>query len=1734
VAEEHVVRIKISASDTGVGATFAAAAAKLALFREEVKRFNNSTTGFDAQVKKFGTSIGNLASKMAGLPFDGMMKGFQLLGTRIGLIIVGVTALIAVLSNAAIVLGGSVVTAIGQAIPAVGLLAAAFARLGAAVKASMALQQEHQNALANASQIAHDHANALYNIQQAQVAVGDSTRNLTNARREATRQLQDLAFAEQQARAQQEEAVLSLVRARSALRTALQSGDVMAIFQAQDQLKQAQTSRQQADVSATRAADDNRRAQKLGVENAPNVIAAKRQEAAAIHAVAEANYAAAAQTRALTQASRTAFAQLTPTEREFANAFTKLREQFKITFRPLTDAIVAPMTQAVKDLTALFKDPEMRAALQGLANELGKSVTRISNFLFSKQSRDAYILPLIKAATDNLPTVTDILLRLAEALAKVGRAFNDAVGGKGGLLDSLDRRLGQFNRFLDRITQVAGPGSGPDIRSGGEAHGLARTGQTPLQERIQSGLGQLGALGSLIGSVVHLLEALGGLVPGSQQGGQPIDALANAIQKLANVLSDPTTIDHIQKVAGYLKDIVTTLASWSTKLSGVFKALGFSPGEATIVSALTTSVILKVAGPLIGAVIGRLLTGVVPAMRTLTGAIDANTLAVQENTALGGGGGVGGGGGGYGRPGGGGIGGRPRRTPGTPQIPGGGGGEGRVRRFPRMPRLPRGFRALGWVGLGLTAADAASYAVQGDYRSAVDVTPAGLLIEKQSGAQNLAMGALGATLTGATVAGPYGAAIGLGAYAGSQIAQRIHNDITRPTLGDPIFGSPGRYSASFPQVQIANRGGNRYYDTPEAKAKLQQLATEKQVVLVAPNGIVYYPHDVETQRLQREKIVQDALKAAAADQAARAQHARGEQGASVTQQARDQETQRETERGKKVFTALDAAAKQSEDQASRSAQAVGQTAHHAADDSTAVYRAGERDTTTGHQTFLTNLSSVITQGPIGRAWETVWGGLQTTQDTAQQAMSGSFGTWLQGLLTTLQNSGVPSALQNLVTHGGGGGGGAGTAGGGTRFGTDASGHIIGVPTGAFLPGGQDDMSGLPPLVGPPSRQQKIDAAISAATSLDAANWPYAWGGGHNPQALPTRGTRPNAVTGHYEIGYDCSGSVYAVLKGAGITDFSGNSGDMTRQGLPARGDEDIVVWANNNHAFLTLRGRDFTTSVKNFENGPGFTSHTHSGFTARKPRGFSTGGYLSGHFDARDNVPAWLSHGEAILNPSQIDLVGRHRVMSVLKSTGGDFVGGPNYATGGVITSALAGSDFVFSAINQDLRAYADDFRKLRHAAREKGAKGIRDLIGALAQLGDDLTAMSEAIQKASQRAATRAQGAVFSITARRGGGFTVSRAQTQEQLLQTQEKNDEDERRALVAEQNAAKAAIDRTRQRLAHAHGAKRKALQAALNGLINQSKDIQDALDENAAKLGGDVEELETFRKSLIDQQASRDAAAAERLRRLNEVHGKTDQSSVFDALAAGLQKQKDALTKLLADATASGNTELVNQISDQLKDIDVALAENTKNKIQSAVDAINKQASVAQTQNSIDQQLAEMGYKVDAQGNLTRTTSFGQPDIPGERLALSNEMQALQQQRQGLQDQLAAAQAAGDQGLVQDLTTQLKQNALAIAQNTEATRQLTGVNLQQFSSTAWQQFRNAAFSGTGQVIAGAVPGMQSGGDVTKTGLFVLHVGEKVTPPGGSGGDQHFNIVVQQANPDLDEAWLAQRLAWEMKVI
>ncbi|HLY48127.1 MAG TPA: hypothetical protein VKR21_02925 [Solirubrobacteraceae bacterium] len=117
----------------------------------------------------------------------------------------------------------------------------------------------------------------------------------------------------------------------------------------------------------------------------------------------------------------------------------------------------------------------------------------------------------------------------------------------------------------------------------------------------------------------------------------------------------------------------------------------------------------------------------------------------------------------------------------------------------------------------------------------------------------------------------------------------------------------------------------------------------------------------------------------------------------------------------------------------------------------------------------------------------------------------------------------------------------------------------------------------------------VNALTQTATSVTQRDYPYVYGGGHAEAGIASTGVRAHGSRRH-PVGFDCSGSVAAVLAGAGlwpagtgVPNDAGVIASLRARHLIAagvgRGPVEVTLYDHANvHIFMNIDGRFFGTS----------------------------------------------------------------------------------------------------------------------------------------------------------------------------------------------------------------------------------------------------------------------------------------------------------------------------------------------------------------------------------------------------------------------------------------------------------------------------------------------------------------------------------------------------------------------------
>ena len=367
-----------------------------------------------------------------------------------------------------------------------------------------------------------------------------------------------------------------------------------------------------------------------------------------------------------------------------------------------------------------------------------------------------------------------------------------------------------------------------------------------------------------------------------------------------------------------------------------------------------------------------------------------------------------------------------------------------------------------------------------------------------------------------------------------------------------------------------------------------------------------------------------------------------------------------------------------------------------------------------------------------------------------------------------------------------------------------------------------------------------------------------------------------------------------------------------------------------------------------------------------------------------------------------------------------------------------------------------------------------------------------------------------------------------------------------------------------------------QATADELAEKLNDLTGSIAEQASEIfNSAVEQLDrrmTRRMASLDI-SGRGLDVAERMgNRLGAAQGRIGLS---DQRIGVLNENYAGLAALRNRAAAEGRWTAFEDLSDKMEDLGAQINEENQTRRelvftyrQTATDLISgrqeRGTGLIGTAREITQKIGELAGIVDTnklgaflqQTMDTLRTSAG--EIVANVMGSTGEFgsagggilgalgAAFQAGPQDFADKLAALGPAiaalestmGDteKGAFQALIQSMIDNTTATLDTTTELKNLNG-NLapQGFASSAWQWFREAIFTGMGDVLPQyQVPHADTGGYVRRGGLMNLHAGELITNPsrGQIGREGDLNITVNQDDSPLDISYLASRMQFERK--
>ena len=212
---------------------------------------------------------------------------------------------------------------------------------------------------------------------------------------------------------------------------------------------------------------------------------------------------------------------------------------------------------------------------------------------------------------------------------------------------------------------------------------------------------------------------------------------------------------------------------------------------------------------------------------------------------------------------------------------------------------------------------------------------------------------------------------------------------------------------------------------------------------------------------------------------------------------------------------------------------------------------------------------------------------------AQQAFAGKLGAAITG---GVGGAGVAAPTINAPKIAGSGIYAIGQAG--VNAVTAGANSMLQALAGAM--GGGAGGAGGPPMTGPAA----VQAMIKRANEIAGHRYNYEWGGGHGTINVPTHGVGHGSGPG---VGFDCSGSVSAVLNAANLMNTPQVAEFYEGWGDPGPG-KSVTIYAKPTHTFMRINGHYFGTSGQNPGGGAGWFTSPEPMPSVRHPHGLATGG----------------------------------------------------------------------------------------------------------------------------------------------------------------------------------------------------------------------------------------------------------------------------------------------------------------------------------------------------------------------------------------------------------------------------------------------------------------------------------------------------------------------------------------------
>ncbi len=555
--------------------------------------------------------------------------------------IVGLISVFASLASAGIAAGAAMGTVfasmVAQGVPVMGVLSIATQKFTQVMSYATTLFGQQQQAfiaqytaaeqasigINQVTDAEHSYSDALFSLQSTQIQAKESELSLLQTRQQATRQLQDLVIAEESAKLAAESSSLAVGDAQKALLQAMSTGGDVA--QAQLQLQGAQIANQQTALGSQRAVADAANGSLARQQISQQVADAQRAVTEAQRAVVDSQYAATAARAAIIQAKQTASGysvatqaalaylrkQLTTGELAVANSIVRILNLFKgnkSRFAFVGDDIIGSIGPALDRVYKLLTtDPKLYASMKHLTQSIGGAIRSVLNVILSPAAVGGFE-KLADAAARNMVPLASI----------VGNLFKIA----GTFVTQAIPYVHLFALFMEQLIDKA------------EKWITSKPGKNWLATFFYDAFNALKgfiSLGVAIGELIASIITTGG---GAKAGTGALQTLTDTVNRITKSINDhgkawhflqtmwSTVIPTMKDIGGLLKGILDTVISLtSSNRLGTLATL-FTHG---ILPALV--VFAKVTG-LVGAGIAMLLR--IPGANQVVGIVAGLSLSFIE------------------------------------------------------------------------------------------------------------------------------------------------------------------------------------------------------------------------------------------------------------------------------------------------------------------------------------------------------------------------------------------------------------------------------------------------------------------------------------------------------------------------------------------------------------------------------------------------------------------------------------------------------------------------------------------------------------------------------------------------------------------------------------------------------------------------------------------------------------------------------------------------------------------------------------------------------------------------------------------------------------------------------------------------------------------------------------------------------------------------------------------------